>query len=296
MPPDLPGAPRLLALYHRYLGEPDRSQDVYVGFALFFSGIALGVIGLVVFLWSNTVSPTDAGFWQLREIAIAFTTLGLPAFLLGIVVLLPVSSRMVSTASAGVALCVVALGVFVGAYPHQWNVVGTTDYSVYGIVLYSAGLTMLAASTGAVLVAYHLERARPTPVSSTTASEPDGESVSDEQVQRDIHDAMATTDISWGGVDRTDTRRLRVRSDDEHGFDPGAFETARFETVEGPGVDEAVAELSALRRDTPTTTTGRGTEDQTAALVDLRDRHDPAPTEQSTPVRNLLAELRDRFR
>ena len=40
---------RLLEYYRRYVGDPDRTIDVYAGFGLFFAGIGLGLIGVAVF-------------------------------------------------------------------------------------------------------------------------------------------------------------------------------------------------------------------------------------------------------
>ena len=49
---------QLLNYYRQYIGDPDRAVDVYAGFGLFFVGLGLGVAGVVVFLYSATLSGT----------------------------------------------------------------------------------------------------------------------------------------------------------------------------------------------------------------------------------------------
>ena len=161
MPPATSEDHPLMRVYRRYLGEPSRSMDVFVGFALFFGGIAVGLLGLFGFLASATLPVTGPLYWPLREIAIVLATVGLPGLLLSIVVLLPVSRRALYASLGGVALCTVGIGIFVATYPQAWNVPGQ-DYSPYGITVYASGLVLLVAATGAALVAHHLEVATST--------------------------------------------------------------------------------------------------------------------------------------
>ena len=292
------GSPnRLISLYRRYVGEPERATDVYLGFALFFGGIALGFIGFGAFLWSVTLPDDAALFWPLREIAISMAFLGLPSFILSIVVLLPVSRRVLAASSAGALLCLVAVGVFVAVYPAHWNVQVGADYSAQGIAVYAGGLALLVASTGSALVAHHLERARPQPAgdgesagpgaASTDGSEP----VTDEQVRRDIDDAVADADITWGGVQKTKSKRLTITTDETPDVDHQSFGPEKANTARGGGVDDAVAGLRQLQGGNREEATGSGVDEQTAALQELRERQ--AAQEEERP--STIGRVRDRL-
>ena len=261
---------RLLALYRRFVGEPERESDVYVGFALFFGGIAFGAIGLALFLWSATLTAGSDFYWQVREIAIVLAMLGLPSFILSFVVLLPVDQRARYASAAGVAICIVAAIVFVAVYPDSWNVRGT-DYSTEGITTYAIGLAVLVAASGAGLVEQRLESA--TAAIPTRESEEDEESVSDEQVRRDIEEAMDDAELTWGGVERDETRRITVETDDVD-IDRSGFEgvSATETRSSGSGVDDAVAGLRNLQGGQKKQGSSAGVDDQTAALRELRER------------------------
>lgn len=287
----------LISLYRRYVGEPERTTDVYLGFALFFGGIALGLIGFTAFLWSVTLPDGAALFWPLREIAIATAFLGLPAFILSVVVLLPVSRRVIAASSAGTVLCLAAVGVFVAVYPDHWNVQVGADYSAQGIAVYAGGLALLVASTGSALVAHHLERARPQPSAeaahdvSTAATTGRSETVTEEQVERDIEEAVEAADITWGGVQKTESKRLTITTDDSGDLDTQAFGADAANTIRGGGVDDAVAGLRKLQGGERETATGSGVDEQTAALQALRDQQASREEEQPSTIGRVRERL-----
>ena len=262
---------RLLTLYRRFVGEPERESDVYLGFALFFGGIAFGVLGLALFLWSATLTAGTEFYWQVRGVAILLAMLGLPSFILSFVVLLPVDRRARYASAAGVAICVVAAVLFLWAYPSRWNVAGT-DYTTEGITTYAAGLAVLVASSGAGLVEQRLQSARAAREPREVEAE-EGESVSDEQVRRDIEEAMNDAELTWGGVERDQTRRIEIETDepniDRSGFDGVAPNESRRG---GTGVDDAVTGLRNLQGGQTKQGTGEAVDDQTAALRELRER------------------------
>lgn len=287
----------LISLYRRYVGEPKRTTDVYLGFALFFGGIALGLMGFTAFLWSVTLSVGAALFWPLREIAIAAAFLGLPAFILSVVVLLPVSRRVIAASSVGTILCLAAVGVFVAVYPDHWNVQVGADYSAQGIAVYAGGLVLLVASTGSALVAHHLERARPQPSAeaapdgSTAATTGRSETVTEEQVERDIEEAVEAADITWGGVQKTESKRLTITTDDSGDIDTQAFGADAANTIRGGGVDDAVAGLRKLQGGERETSTGSGVDEQTAALQALRDQEAGREEEQPSTIGRVRERL-----
>lgn len=264
-----PPAQILFEWYKRYIGEPDTRTDVYAGFSLFFGGIALAICGLALFLWSASVEPGGEFYWTLRQVAVVFASLGLPAGMVGIVVLLPVSRRALYAAGTGVAVCLVAMAFFLSVYPSNWNVQSATDYSAQGIALYASGLAIVIASTGAALVAHQIERSGPTPDEGTTSRE----EISDERIARDIDEAMADVDLSWGGVRRKETRTLAVNVGTED-VDRSSFDRVEATTTRASGgsVDSAVANLQGLQGGQHERATGSGTDDQATALSELRDR------------------------
>lgn len=288
---------RLLALYEQYLGEPDRKLDVYVGFGLFFGGIALAAVGLVVFLWSSTLEPGGA-YWSLRQVAIVLAISGLPSFMLSVVVLLPVDRRIVGVATAGTLFCLAAVAVFVWSYPSNWNVARPKDYSALGVTLYGAGLAILAGGSGSALVAYHLQTAQ---AASASTADPDGtdadaeETVSDAEVRGDIDEALSGADLSWGGVEKTETKRLKLDTADID----GDIERSNLDSVGATvtrsadgGVDDAVSGLQQMQGQSEgTEARGSGTEDTVSALNEFRER-EGAELETGTDDESLLDRLR----
>jgi hypothetical protein len=260
----------LFEWYERYIGSPEDETDVYVGFALFFGGIALGVLGVVLFLWSATVS--EASFeYVLREIAAASGATGLPVLLLGVTVLLPVRRRSMYAALVGTVVCLGGIGLFVSAYPANWNVAAARDMSAEVVALYTVGLVAVVASTGSSLVGHRVERAT---VASTAADEEeDDEGVTTEQVRQDIDAAMAEANLSWGGVEKTETKRLSLNTDGidevESNVDTASATTTR---ASGNDVDDAVAGLRQLQGEgaKQETASSGGVDEQTAALKELK--------------------------
>lgn len=263
----------LLARYRRHVGEPDRPSDVYLGFGLFFGGVTMGLVGLLLFVVERVAVGADPVFW-LRALAFSVGALGLPILLLGVVVLLPVDRRVLVAAGGGTVVCLAAVGIFLSVYPGDWNRVSGPDYSTLGVSVYALGLVAVVAASGATLVRYHVDRA------ATTAGDDRGrgneseqaETVSDDRVQRDIEDAMRDAEITWGGVREEESRSIRVETDegsvDRSGFDG----VPASETRSDSGVDDAVANLRGLKGGEERVDRGGGTDEQTAALQDLRDR------------------------
>jgi hypothetical protein len=277
----------VVAWYTEHIGEPDRSVDIYLGFGLFFAGLALGLGGLALFLIEQGLIAEDT-FW-LREIAYAVGAFGLPALLLGVVVLLPVDRRALYIGAAGVVVTVVALGIFVSTYPQDWNVGRGPDFSATGIATYAVGLVSVVAAAGAALVSYHVERAGGGPLGEGT-TEDTGPEVTDEDVRRDIDEATAATDLTWGGVPKSRQQRLRFKTDDE-AIQSTNLGDVQAKTVRSSGsnVDAAVQGLQGMKGDVDRTDRGSGTDDQAAALAALRQRQQ---AEAEAQPNSLLGRLR----
>jgi hypothetical protein len=277
----------LFEWYGRYIGDPETETDVYLGFALFFGGIALGAIGIVIFLLSAVVSGGGSPAWAIREVAMVAASVGLPLLLLGMVVLLPGDQRMTYVSLGGLAICLVAIGLFVATYPMNWNVARTPDYSAQGVAIYAVGLVAVVGATGAALVGHQVERATPgeraaevregtDAAGSASGSSGSSETVSDEQVRRDIDEAMSDADLSWGGVNRKNTKRLELNTSSDVEVDREAFENAEATTVRSSGnsVDDALSNLRKLQGREREMDSSTGVDDQTAALTELRKQQE----------------------
>jgi hypothetical protein len=268
----------LLGWYRQYVGVPEAERTVYGGFGLFFGGIGLALIGIVIFLASATLPADDLFRYTLREIAGAAGAVGLPALLLGVTVLLPVDRKAVYAAAAGTAICLVGVGLFSASYPYAWNVAGA-DRSGQVVAVYAAGIVTVIAATGAALVGHHIDRASTTTervvereVGGTVER---GETITDDQVRRDIDEAMADSDISWGGVEKTKTKRLKLNTAEVDGIDSSNVDDVEATTVrsEGRNVDDAVTAMKGLRGgETKQARSTQTTDDQTAALQALREK------------------------
>jgi len=263
----------LYGLYETYIGEPDEDSDVYLGFGLFFSGVGLGILSLLLFGVSFGVLEygTDP-YWLWSEIAYAIGLLALPSLITGVVVLLPVEDRAVYASGLGLAVDVVAVAWFAAAYPSTWNDfgVGTT----LGVVsLYAVGLLLVVGSTGAALVADQLERARkPGPADiEAVEDEDEEETISDEAIEADIESAMADVELSWGGVAKNDNRNLSFSEDAD--LETTKLSGGTAKTTRSQGVDSQLNSLKAMKGGEKKTARSESTvDDQTAKLKELRER------------------------
>ena len=276
--------------YREHVGEPDRAVDIYLGFGAFFAGLALGIGGLVLFLAEGALVAGEA-FW-LKEIAFAVGAFGLPTLLLGVVVLLPVDRRALYLGVGGTVVTLVAIGLFVWAYPHDWNLDVGPDYSGLGVAIYAVGLVSVVAASGTALVSYHIERASRGPAG-REEGEDTGPEVTDEDVRRDIDEATAASNMTWGGVPETREQRLTFATGEEE-VQSTNFGEVQAKTVRssGNGVDDAVAGLKGMKGDVDRTDRGGSTDDATAALSDLKQKREAAERERAE--RGAFERLRHR--
>ena len=265
----------LFDLYRRYVGEPEARTDVYVGFGLFLGGIGLAIVALLLFAWSATLEARSAEYFAWVQPAYALGMVALPATMLGIVALLPSERRVRYVSVAGVAITLVAVAGFVSLYPSDWNFYesGEAAFStVHVVAVYAVGLASISASTGAALIAHYLDMARAADgvELGDDEDEPD-ERYTDEEIRSDIDEAMDGVELSWGGVEKTDHKRLSFT---DHEFD-GASLDVGTKTTRSSGVDTQVAGLTGLKGGgTKTTTSSVTVDDQTAKLRELREERE----------------------
>ena len=274
----------LLGLYRRYVGPPAAERTVYGGFGLFFGGIALALIGIVVFLVGTTVFPNDDLRYLLQGIAGVAGAVGLPALLLGVTVLLPVDEKALYAAAAGTVLCLVGAGLFWVSYPQDWYGYGA-DRTAEVAAIYALGIVVVVGATGAALVGHHIHRASETErivereaagsAGAGTGDTDATETVTDEQVRRDIDEAMADSELSWGGVDKMKTKRLKLNTEAFDDIDSSNVADVEAKEVRSSGrnVDDAVNAMKGLRGgETKQSRSTQTTDDQTAALQALREK------------------------
>lgn len=279
---------RLFEWYRQFIGEPDREVDVYVGFALFFGGIGLGIAAFVI---SASGQFLAADGYLFREAAFATGMVALPATLSSVIVLLPVGRRAIYGGIAGAVVCLAGLAFFVFAYPFNWASGPGPQYAVQVMFVYGAGLTALLASTGGALVAYHVERARPRPGDIEGVEDGDSEEFTDEDIERDIEEAMEGVDITWGGVERHEGTDLKLNPDMDDIDTSGMNVEAK--RVHKSGVDDQVLSLQGLKggkakSDRSTTTV----DDQTSRLQELRQRQqEEAEQPQETFLERILKKI-----
>ncbi|MFO7927837.1 MAG: DUF7139 domain-containing protein [Halobacteriota archaeon] len=267
---------RLVGLYRTYIGEPDRRTDVYLGFALFFGGLGLGVLGLFLFVLERAV--LDGLVFSIREIAFAIGALGLPLVLVAVVVLLPADRRALYIAVGGFAVVVVAVGFFIAVYPSNWNY-GTPDYSLHGVTVYAVGLISTLAATGSALVGYHVERVEggtatveATAETNETAGtiEAEDPAATAAKVQQDIDEAMSETEINWGGVEKVETERLRITPDEN--LEGESLDRESAKVHRSAGIDDQLSALRGMKGGEQRTDSGSGVDEQAAALQELREQ------------------------
>ena len=268
---------RLVELYRTYIGEPDRRTDVYLGFALFFGGLGLGLVGLFLFVVERAFLSGEV-FW-IREIAFAMGALGLPLVLVAVVVLLPIDRRALYVALGGLAVVVVSIAFFIAVYPSNWNH-GTPDYSLHGVTVYAVGLISVLAATGAALVGYHIERAEGSMGAEGTVQDSDSggsggtgsadPEVTERQVQQDIDEAMSGTEITWGGVEKDDTSSLRITPDEN--LEGQSLDQESAKVHRSSGIDDQLSALQGMKGGEERTDSGSGVDEQAAALKELREQ------------------------
>lgn len=119
-------------LYVRRLGEP-RTDDEVRGFWLFVAGVVLGVLGLLLFLFTEAATVP-------RGFAYGLAGLALPFIFLGAVIRFPLRQGATYLGYFGALLSFAAVVWFVAVFPEGWPV---PDGNVFIITLYSVGLLLL---------------------------------------------------------------------------------------------------------------------------------------------------------
>jgi hypothetical protein len=288
---------RLFEWYRSFIGEPDAKTDVYLGFGLFFAGVVLALGAMAIYLYALTAGPPDTpAFYRPAEWAYGMGMLAIPVATTAVVVLLPIDRRAVYATAGGDVLIVLSVILFREAYWSDWQGYGAGE-TVLVLALYALGLALVVGSTGAALVADQIERARmPEPSEIEPMEEEEEqtaeESYTEDEIRRDIDEAMAEVEITWGGVEKHEGRSLSFEQDtdlDTSGLD------IEPEKTRSSSVDEQVAGLQGLKGGQENRATSQSTvDDQTQKLNELKaQKRQEGETQDRSG--GFLGNLLDRF-
>ena len=277
----------LFSVYEQYIGDPESQTEVYLGFGLFFAGVTCALLGLALFVGSVfQYGLREPGYFAIAQPAYVLGLVSPPLALLGVVVLLPVRPRMTVAATGGTVVIAVATVVFVFSYPAQWFEFGPRN-TLAVVGMYAAGLSIVTAATGSALVGHRVEQAQTT-VREESSVEPNEDSQPTlTEVEADIDDAMGEVELTWGGVEKEDHRRLEFTEDFADDAS-GSIDVEAERTVDPRGVDEQVEGLRQLKGSEPAAeTSGSGVDDQAAALTELRQQQNDSSDEEEPEQRPL---------
>ena len=125
---------------HWLLGDEYR-----FGVGLGLTGAALVAVGFAALVAAERVGPGET-YWLLREAGGVSGALGAAAAVYGVTVTLA-PRRPTAVGGVGVVLATLATGMFVAAYPTQWNTHRGADLTAEVGALYLAGLGVLGVAT-----------------------------------------------------------------------------------------------------------------------------------------------------
>lgn len=257
---------QLAEAYRRHFGGTQSSAQLYGGFAAFFAGAALGLVGIMVVLSGDFLIEESSSRYK---IGILIASLGMPLLFMGLQLTLP--SRLVIhvLAGLGAAVCLAGVILFTQAWPGQWGPRAELDRSGQVIGVYTLGLVLLVTTTAMALVVNFVSRHMVLPgheLDDDLFADPDRPVTMDE-VMRDIEREVARQKLTWGGVegDRLPREFLKLRAD----FGPDATvshgRAGKITETMANEMDLAFTSLARLRG-----TEGRETadEDDTSVAID----------------------------
>jgi len=281
----------LFDLYERYIGEPETETDVYLGFGLFFVGVAFAAVALIGFVVVVAMyGYREGGYFATAQIPYTFALLAAPVTMLSIVVLLPVERRAVYGAVGGSVLTGVATVGFVVSYPNHWAEAGVGRMlAVMGT--YAVGVSVVVAATAAALIAHQLERANGTVVQEDDGSSEDGDEVTMEDVESDIDEAMEDVDLNLGGVKRSEGRNLTFSTDVSTDEMRGGTAKEPEKTVSA-GVDTQVQGLRSMKTgESKKQTSSTTVDNQAAALSDIKSGNTDEGSVETAESRTVVSWL-----
>jgi hypothetical protein len=124
--------------YEHNSGEFESLTHLYAGTMLFIIGLLAVIVATVL----STIDPVfSLSINQQWTISGVLAGVGLPTTFVGVLVLFPSPSKRATRAFVGVAVSLIAVLLFVYAFPNAWYG-DTPNYSVYVIGLYLIGSSL----------------------------------------------------------------------------------------------------------------------------------------------------------
>jgi hypothetical protein len=180
-----------------------QTRQIRASSALVLGGVCLGLAGIA----SLALAQFQDRPQGLRELGGVLGGLGLLVLLWGILAGLPSARLFRRAGSLGAVVGLLGLAAFAWAYPQNWGKLDAPDHSVTVMATYTAGVVLLVGATFAALVADFVLRMQ---VRGRLRTEL-GREPTDEEIQRDIDEAMRKHRVTWGGVVADEGTGLRVK-------------------------------------------------------------------------------------
>lgn len=239
---------RLEAWYQKLLGPEAKRGHLYPGFWMLLGGIAVGLSGLGLFLYSESLHGAAYVVW--REAAIVLAALSGPLVFLGISFALPARLAVRVVSAGGAVLAGSTLFLFTRHYPHNFNVPGydRVDHAPLIVSLYLLGMAVLVGGILAQLIGYYVRRNQPSGEEGDAGWEGTDYEVPDWLIQKDIDDAMRLYPASWGDGTNGLIKSIMINVDDA--LAPGSElrdgDFARMSDLEVPDLDLTSRKVKGL--------------------------------------------------
>lgn len=186
-------------------------RRLHLAMALFIAGVLLVLAGAVLLVAAQWYPPTLelSMRYTLRQIGGLTAGLGVVVLFLGLLAALYTKRYMRWLGLAGGCVTVAGLAGFAWAYPFNWGVPGQPDWSGPVALTLLSGATTLIAATFAAMVSNMVLRMR---VRGALRDE-FGREPTDEEVNRDIDEALRRHRYTWGGIVERADHGLRFRDE-----------------------------------------------------------------------------------
>lgn len=216
---------------------------LHLAFLLFVSGAVLLLAAAVLFVVAQVFPHTfDLSMrFVLRHVGGITGGVGATLLFVGIVAALSTRPYMRWLAIAGAVVSLVGVAGFGYAYPHHWGI--GQDLSIPVIVTLTVGFAVMIGATFASTVSNLILRQR---IRAELRDEL-GREPTDEEVRRDVEEALAMYDYTWGGTRVDRTKGLRISEEHVDQLEVHGWKFQESEDADTAGLDRSTQMLTALR-------------------------------------------------
>lgn len=181
------------------------SHEIRVSTGLVLGGVCLGLAGFAALALGQGAAVPQ----ELRELGAMLAGAGLLVLLWGILAGLPPHRTLRVLGLGGLVIGCLGLAAFSWAYPQNWGKPGLTDHTVTVLGTYVAGLVLIVAATFAALVSDFVLRMQ---ARSRLRGEL-GREPTDDEIQRDIDEALRRHKVTWGGLSEDHGKGIIVKAE-----------------------------------------------------------------------------------